>query len=187
MAPSASGVRSTGALVARALALLQVPWVLGLGHAQMAYTWVAQEQVGYAEQIGAALSALPPGTVATIGIGAIGYVSERPILDLVGLADKTIARSPRIPGAKPGHQHGDVDYELSRRPEYVVPIVWINPTPMTDEEEIRTLVSGHASLASAELLVTDPRFRARYVPLNLKAGNGYVRVWARSDLKLGGT
>lgn len=58
----------------------------------------------------------PPGSVVAISdVGAVGYHSGRPILDMLGLVDHHIARTS-------GGLHGkhDPDYVLSRRPDYVV-------------------------------------------------------------------
>jgi hypothetical protein len=67
----------------------------------------------------------PVKTLATIGIGKIGYyLPDVAILDLVGLTDRHIARSPnRVEGAwmLPGHQRTDADYVLDRRPD----VIWI--------------------------------------------------------------
>lgn len=69
----------------------------------------------------------PPGTlVATVPIGAIGYYSQEPILDLVGLTDRTIARSGNsVPSelltkAWIGHERNDTAYVLARAPRLIV-------------------------------------------------------------------
>jgi hypothetical protein len=69
----------------------------------------------------------PPGTlVATVPIGAIGYYSNRPILDLVGLTDQTIARAggsvPRELLTKDwiAHERHDTAYVLARAPQVIV-------------------------------------------------------------------
>lgn len=69
----------------------------------------------------------PRGTlVATVPIGAIGYYSQEPILDLVGLADRTIARSGNsvppelLTKAWIGHERHDTAYVLARAPRLIV-------------------------------------------------------------------
>jgi arabinofuranosyltransferase len=69
----------------------------------------------------------PPNTlVATVPIGAIGYYSGEPILDLVGLADRTIAHSAHTVPAELltkqwiGHERHDTVYVLSRAPALIV-------------------------------------------------------------------
>ncbi|RKZ11330.1 hypothetical protein DRQ50_13815 [bacterium] len=58
----------------------------------------------------------PPGTlVAASDIGALGYWSRLPVLDMFGLVDPHVAR-------RPGKQHhkSDAEYVLERAPGYVV-------------------------------------------------------------------
>jgi hypothetical protein len=68
----------------------------------------------------------PQALVATVPIGAIGYYSNRPILDLVGLTDQTIARYgngvPRQLLTKQwiGHERNDTAYVLARAPQLIV-------------------------------------------------------------------
>jgi len=78
--------------------------------------------------VGAYLRAhYPHGTlVATVPIGAIGYYSGLPILDLVGLTDATIARAGRgVPSELLqkrwiGHERHDLEYVLEREPAVIV-------------------------------------------------------------------
>ena len=57
----------------------------------------------------------PDATVAISDVGAVGYVSQRTIIDMFGLIDAHIAR-------RPGRLHfkSDPQYVLSRKPDYVV-------------------------------------------------------------------
>lgn len=68
-----------------------------------------------------------PGTlVATVPIGAIGYYSQLPILDLVGLTDRTIAHSGHTVPAELltkswlAHERHDTPYVLRREPGVIV-------------------------------------------------------------------
>jgi len=66
----------------------------------------------------------PVRLLGATGIGSIGYLSRLPILDLLGLVDRTIARS-RAPADDaqlpiPGHTRSDPDYVLARRPDYLL-------------------------------------------------------------------
>ena len=70
------------------------------------------------------LSLEPPvGLVATIAIGRFGYNSGLPILDLVGLADRTVAkaRARTTDGRlQPGHQRSNADYVFRRKPDLIL-------------------------------------------------------------------
>lgn len=58
----------------------------------------------------------PPGsTIAVSDIGAVGYYSQRTIIDMLGLVDPHIARSP---GKL--HRKNDPAYVLAQRPDYVI-------------------------------------------------------------------
>jgi hypothetical protein len=66
----------------------------------------------------------PIQLVAAGAIGAIGYYSELPILDIFGLTDAHVARKRGAPTRSfrllPGHIRTNADYVLSRRPDYLM-------------------------------------------------------------------
>jgi hypothetical protein len=132
-------------------------------------------------RIGTYIRGLPEGTIAAVGIGAIAYASERPILDLVGLADKHIARSRRVAGAAIGHDHVDNDYVLARAPRYVIMFAWLSDQAMTTEDELRNLNGDPTMWMSAISLLRDPRFLARYSPNTYRLGTQYMRLWQLND------
>ena len=66
----------------------------------------------------------PVRLVAGGAIGAFGYFSDLPIVDLYGLVDPEIARS-RPAGSTggrslPGHQRSNAELILSRKPDYIL-------------------------------------------------------------------
>lgn len=67
----------------------------------------------------------PIETIAAVGIGKPGYyMMNIRIIDLVGLTDKTIAKSTKIvdaPLIAPGHQRTDAGYVLEQTPD----VIWI--------------------------------------------------------------
>lgn len=79
----------------------------------------------------------PPRLVATIGVGALGYYSKLPMLDLVGITDATVARSAPARGSDgtllPGHQRANVEYVLARRPDVIVVRRSGSPAPLPVE------------------------------------------------------
>ena len=62
-------------------------------------------------------------SVATGGIGALGFYSGLPIVDILGVVDPVVARTP-VPQSDqyslPGHQRSNADYVFSRRPDYIL-------------------------------------------------------------------
>ena len=64
---------------------------------------------------------LPDALVAAVPIGALGWYSDLPILDMVGLTDRTIARASIETGSGwAGHEKHDGAYVLSRRPDAIL-------------------------------------------------------------------
>ncbi len=72
----------------------------------------------------------PPRLIATSSIGALGFHSRLRLLDIVGIIDPVIAHSEpdEVEGVFliAGHQRSNVDYVLSRAPDYIV-----TPKPWT--------------------------------------------------------
>lgn len=66
----------------------------------------------------------PVKLVAAGGIGAIGYYTRLPILDIFGLIDPIIARTPAAFEHRgvmlPGHQRTNAAYVFERRPDYIM-------------------------------------------------------------------
>jgi hypothetical protein len=98
-------------------------------------------------------STYPRGTlVATVPIGAIGYYSSLPILDLVGLTDATIARSGRTVPAERldkawiGHERHATEYVLERKPSVIV-------TTMVRDQPWTTLAEARAGFWADWLLL----------------------------------
>jgi arabinofuranosyltransferase len=124
------------------------------------------------------LALLPPGRVATVSIGIIGYESGRNILDLVGLAEPHIARSPHLEGVAQGHDHSDVDYVLAQKPEFALFGPQLSPVTVTTAMEEAWLNASDQYFRAGRLLQGDPRFRAAYRPLDvLVPGGRHLRIW----------
>jgi len=66
----------------------------------------------------------PIQLVAVGAVGAIGYYSELPVLDIFGITDAEVARKRGTPADRfrlvPGHIRSNADYVLSRRPDYLL-------------------------------------------------------------------
>ncbi len=84
----------------------------------------------------------PHQLVATVPIGAIGYYSNLPILDLVGLTEPAIAKAGRsVPASLLtknwiGHERNFVEYVLDRAPA-VIATTMERATPWTELAEAR--------------------------------------------------
>jgi hypothetical protein len=105
----------------------------------------------YGRTVGLWLGAhLPPGSlVATNAAGALPYFSDLPVVDMLGITDRRIAR--RRPDARQwiGHERGDGAEVLARRPAVIVfggPEGSIEPWPFRSDQEV----------------AADPRFHADY-------------------------
>ncbi len=81
--------------------------------------------------------AAPGESVAVGACGAIPYYSELETIDVLGLNDRHIARTPftgEITDAF-GHEKGDGAYVLSRRPTYMIPLPILTPRPNPGRSE----------------------------------------------------
>ncbi|MEM7586832.1 MAG: hypothetical protein AAF560_25810, partial [Acidobacteriota bacterium] len=62
-----------------------------------------------------------PVMIATTAAGAIPYYSQLPIVDMLGLNDRWVARHGVVMGSRPGHtRRADFDYLLERRVNLVI-------------------------------------------------------------------
>lgn len=110
-------------------------------------------------------------TLALDAVGAIAYFSELPTLDLLGLTDRHIARTPASVGGRgiPGHEHGDGRYALDRQPDLAI---FDGPS------------GGPPSFRSGREMVRDPRWKS-WVPVTLELGSVRSSVWVRRDGRVG--
>lgn len=115
------------------------------------------------EAMGRALHeiARPNETIAAVAVGAIGYYSERPVLDLMGLNDRAMAGLPiELRGRKwlSGHMRGDAKEILRRRPELIV----MPDRPTEQPNALPSERDRHNYPFMADLL-DSPEFRESYV------------------------
>jgi hypothetical protein len=129
---------------------------------------------------------LPHQTIAAVAVGAIGYYSERPIVDLLGLNDRIIARLPVHPQPRPwvsGHMKGSASETIRRQPDFIV--LPVRPTespyasPSAKEQKAYPFV--------AELL-QNSEFREEYVLEVHRLPDGrWLNVYRRRDSSRGST
>lgn len=87
--------------------------------------------------------------IAATAIGKVGYDLPLPVLDMLGLVDAHIARSPPHKPSRPvlwlaGHVRTDADYVFRRKPDYIfLPQAWSTPLRLPVHDDIWT----HPALA----------------------------------------
>lgn len=142
-----SGALRLGLLAAGALALYQRAATLR----QAQRTIVEQEAPAWAAMTGGAARWLldrgAPGEVALGDIGYVGYATDYPVLDLLGLVDPVIAALPGAYTRKIGP--GFTDHLFERAPRYVILIA------------AREDCTRHEKPGS-RVIYHDPRFSERY-------------------------
>jgi len=125
-------------------------------------------------------------TVAAFAVGAIGYHSERDVLDLLGLNDTTIAHSD-VPGfgtGLAGHEKYNTDYVLEdARPEIIVTDD-AQPGPL-DSEQFRAVASVPSPVAARNALFQDPRLWAQYDVVSVEVDGHWFNFLQRKDTMQG--
>jgi hypothetical protein len=106
---------------------------------------------------------LPPGSFATLVVGAIPYFCDRETIDVVGLVDAHIGREGAIfPEAAVGHQKFDTEYVLMRAPRYILfPTLAQTPEPLFARVEDRFMLPRRTWSPFIDL-VTNQRTLATY-------------------------
>ncbi len=121
-----------------------------------------------------AMSAKKP-LLAVDSAGAIPYYSKLPTLDMLGLNDRYLARHrpPSMGHGLLGHELGDGDYVLRRRPDLIIPGI---PG------------STRLSYRGGGQLKADPRFADRYRKLNFQTDPPvrlFFQAWVRQEGRAG--
>jgi hypothetical protein len=124
--------------------------------------------VGAFAQVGRTLGAiLPAGTVIGCGSsGAIGFHSDLPIVDILGLTEPEIARRGTIASTQPGHLKSLGRHVLDRGPDLL----------LLGNVQIHrgTRAEDRSRIKPQERDITlDPRFDASYRFINLPLGDGF--------------
>lgn len=113
--------------------------------------------------IGRYFSSISPSdqaSLATGGIGVIGYVVDMKVMGLHGLVDTHIAHKDYAPGelgsGLPGHERGDLDYIFAKRPTYFMysrrlteEVFGEEPKPLPAEAQ--AIVDAEYELVSVQL------------------------------------
>jgi hypothetical protein len=123
---------------------------------------------------------VPPDYVmATYAIGRLPYYSELPTLDMLGLADETIAHTD-VPGfgrGVRGHEKYNLDYVLETvRPEI---IVHSSIEPVVQDRAF--LERRTTAIPAYDALFHDPRTFALYEPVAVRYGDRWLNFLQRKD------
>jgi hypothetical protein len=130
--------------------------------------------------------AFPPGTtLAAVPIGALGYYSGLPLIDMVGLTDRTVARA-KVAGMGAGwagHEKHDGAYVLSRRPDILLlGNVYVDASPVLPPGQFPPHTVP-AILAREQDVVTHPAFEADYELRHMPVAPGlWLHYFARRGL-----
>ena len=115
----------------------------------------------------------------------LGYYSGLPVIDMVGLTDRTIARAKvaDMGAGWAGHEKHDGPYVLSRRPEILLlGNVFVDAQPVLPSGDFPP---HHvpAILAREQDVVAQPAFERDYEPRHLPVAPGlWLHYFARRDL-----
>jgi len=161
----AIAARETGAaLLAIALVLLAAaPGAIGYE----AFT-TERLTVGAFAHLGRRLrDILPPGTIIGCGsTGAIGYYTDMPIVDILGLTERFIARHGVVVGTQPGHLKTDGGYVIEKRPDLLLfGNIQIHREAL-DRDRMRLKIQE-------EEIARQPEFEKRYDFVNIPLGAGF--------------
>jgi arabinofuranosyltransferase len=170
--PERTAALARGLAAAAVLAALLAPWSGFLPALQRESFWVR-----HWEELGRRLAGTFPAgtTIALCPVGALPYRSGFRTIDMLGLNERTIARTePDRSYYYPGHQRHDGPYVLSRRPDLILlangPVV-DDPAAPFPWEQVRPYERD---------LVADPRFAAEYGQVRIPLGDGtWLLAFAR--------
>ena len=117
-------------------------------------------------------------TIALNYVGAVPYRSGLRAIDMLGLTDATVARTPIVGRFRfPGHARANGASVLDRRPELILMGgIYLAPYPMGEL---------HAEMDSEEQVAADPRFERDYervqVPIAAQGGRMWFAFYKRRD------
>ncbi|MBF0543264.1 MAG: hypothetical protein HQM08_02465 [Candidatus Riflebacteria bacterium] len=119
-------------------------------------------------------------TIALNPIGQIGFFSKRPILDMLGLIDRTIAKSPRTQSKTRiiGHEKSNSEYVLGRKPDIIILRgALFYPKPLT----IKEMAGSDSPFRGDNELFRHPIFQKEYQLINIKMENLFFPFFLRKN------
>lgn len=129
-------------------------------------------------------SNLKPGSsIALVAVGAIGYYSDFTIYDMVGKVDEHIAHEPfdekYIESWRPGHDKGDGEYILEKKPDYILlySILSRDPVEVITEDSFDYQYKSVVEIWNSSEFHEDYEFK----PIQMDSG-WYINLWKRKSL-----
>lgn len=122
--------------------------------------------------------AVPGQSVATANIGYFGYVNPDLVIhDLLGLTDRHIAHSDPHPEVDlQGHQKFDIDYSLSRSPDFFI----TNHPFYRDQGDFLEIGNPHSLHPVERAFLSSPRFADQYEAASTKVSDDlWIWFWKR--------
>jgi len=124
----------------------------------------------------------PDFTIAAFAVGSVAYYSDRDVLDMLGLNDRTIARTDvdGFGAGIAGHEKYNVDYALDVvRPDIIITGDG-EPGPL-DIVTYRTQQSGAGGLPAKVAYMSDPRVWERYQLRSVEIDGRWFNFLQRAD------
>jgi hypothetical protein len=113
----------------------------------------------------------PNECIAAIPVGIIGYKTKMHVLDMVGIVDPVIAHqefdSEYLKEWIPGHNKGDGNYILSKKPDYIQLIDYITSKPQRIPNQISL------QFKSIREIWNSPIFHKNYKYLHIQVADGW--------------
>ncbi|MDP8223703.1 MAG: hypothetical protein P9L99_10120 [Candidatus Lernaella stagnicola] len=181
--PNLAAMRLRPALWVLVVLLLPLSFALAMFYKNAGINFVRNgaQAAGWCELGQSMAGTSPPDTsAALIAIGAFGYCSGMPIVDLVGLTDPVIAKTPTdLSKSAPGHGRFNSRYVLQeKKPDYIFLQLRRVAVPVPEW----VLRRGIVHLAGRNL-VADKFFQEEYAFHRLAQYQGFVHYWSRREFE----
>jgi hypothetical protein len=135
--------------------------------------------VDYRVQVGRWLRDELPAdtTVALIPVGAIGYESRLPVLDMLGITDEHIAhRKLKIGGLAAGHEKYDTEYVLDEEPDIILLFDGLTNDPLGEAAYARL---SNVFIPAAIDMVNNGRLFEEYDRRVVQVGDKWLNLLVR--------
>lgn len=121
-----------------------------------------------------AKEAFPPDyQIALAPIGAVGYFSEHPIIDILGLTDYQVAHfGETYLSEPPGHQRSCIEYILRRRPEIILEPAIVFDHPPSKKEAVDRSIGK-----PLKKMLKLPQFHQLYKYKIAEVDHSYIPYW----------